>query len=126
MRRDDLDVLNGPAAVAAVVLEPCIRELNVALLVRELVLLSPTSHSIGPLLRRFTMLAAGAVFCLEEPLILALEFLFEHDSAHRLAPFGQALGCLHLSAVDPGIVVQLTGSGYTDVKRLSVAVCAGP
>ena len=125
MRGYDLDVLNGPSSVAAVVLDPCIRQLNVAILVRELVLLSPTGHSIGSLLRRFTMLAARAVFCLQEPLILALQFFFEHHTADRFAPFGQALGCLHVRAVDPGIVGQLTGLGDTDVERLSVAVCAG-
>src|SRR5690606_11369342 len=104
MRRNDLDVLNGPAAVAAVVLETGIRELDVPVLIRQLVLLSPASHSIGPLLRRFTMFAAPSVFRLEEPLIFALQILFEDDAADRLTPFRQAFGCLHVRAVELGIV----------------------
>ena len=84
MRRDHLDVLNGRAPVATVVLDTGIRELNVPVLIRQLVLLSPASHSIGPLLRRLTRLAARPVLCLEEPLILALQILFE-DYAARVA-----------------------------------------
>jgi hypothetical protein len=34
VRRDDLDVLDGPASVAAVVLETGVRELDVSILVR--------------------------------------------------------------------------------------------
>ena len=107
MRRDDLDVLNGAAAVAALVLDSRVRKLNVSVLVGQLVFLSPSSNrlvrssGVSPRSRRV------AVLGLQEPLILALQFLFENDPAHRLAPFGEALGSLHVRAVDPGIVGQL-------------------
>jgi hypothetical protein len=126
MRRNDLDVLYGPAAVAAVVLETGIRELNVPVLIRQLVLLSPASHSIGPLLRRFTMFAAPSVFRLEEPLIFALQVLFEDDAADRLTPFRQAFGCLHVRAVELGIVGQLTRLVDAHVERLAVTLGARP
>ena len=81
MRRDDLDVLDGPASVAAVVLETGVRELDVSILVRQLVLLGPSGHCIGPLLRRLAPFSARSVFRLEEPLILPLQFFLENHTA---------------------------------------------
>ena len=126
MRRDDLDVLDGPASVAAVVLETGVRELDVSILVRQLVLLGPSGHCIGPLLRRLAPFSARSVFRLEEPLILPLQFFLENHTADWFAPLGKALACLHVRAVDPGIVGQLTGFGDTDIERLSIAARAGP
>jgi hypothetical protein len=126
MRRDNLDVLNGTATVAAVVLNARVRKLNVSVLVGQLAFLSPSSNRLVPLLRGFTPLAAGAVLGLQEPLIFALQILFENDPAHRLAALGQALGRLHVRAVDPGIVGQLARLGDADVKGLSITLRAGP
>jgi hypothetical protein len=126
MRRDNLDVLNGTAAVAAVVLNARVRKLNVSVLVGQLAFLSPTSNRLVPLLRCFTPLAARAVFGLQEPLIFALQILFQNDPAHRLAPLGQALGSLHVRAVDPGIVGQLSWLGDANVKGLSIILRPGP
>ena len=126
MRCDDLNVLHGRAAISALVLDPRIRELNMPVLIRKVVLLSPTSHSLRAFFRALTSLAAGAVLGLQEPLILTFQFFFENDAANWLTPFSQALGRLHVRAVDPGIVGQLTGFGDADVERLSVAFGAGP
>jgi hypothetical protein len=126
MRGDDFNILNGATSITSLVLDPRVRELKVPVVVRQLVFLSPSSHSLGPLLRRFTSLAAGAVLGLQEPLILTFQFFFENDAANWLTPFSQALGRLHVRAVDPGIVGELTGFGDADVERLSVAFGAGP
>jgi len=98
VRRDDLDVLDGPAPVAAVVLETGVRELDVSILVRQLVLLGPSGHCIGPLLRLLAPFSARSVFRLEEPLILPLQFFLENHtadwfalSARRSAAFMYAL-----------------------------------
>jgi hypothetical protein len=125
MRRDDLDVLNGTATVAAVVLNARVRKLNVSVLVGQLAFLSPSSNGLVPLLRRFTPLAARAVLGVQEPLIFALQILFENDPAHRLAPLGQALGSLHVGAIDPGIVSQFARFSDPDVERLSVPIGTG-
>src|SRR5262245_6871446 len=125
MRRDDLNVLNGAAAVAAVVLNTRVRKLNVSVLVRQLAFLSPSSNRLVPLLRRFASLAARAVLGLQESLIFALQILFENHSAHRLPPLGQPLGSLHVRAVDPGIVSQLAGLGDANVKGLAITLRAG-
>jgi hypothetical protein len=126
MRRDDLNVLNGSSAVTGLVLDPRIRELDVPIVVWQLVFLSPSSDSLGPLLRRFSLLAALAVFCLEEALVLPLQILFEDNASHRFTSFGETLGGLRVSAVDPAIVGQLTGLGDADVEGLPIAACAGP
>ena len=49
VRRDDLDVLDGAAAVTVLVFDPRIRELHVPVVVRQLVLLRPSSHSLRDL-----------------------------------------------------------------------------
>jgi hypothetical protein len=125
MWRDDLDVLNGTATVAAVVLNTRVRKLNVSVLARQLAFLGPASNSLVPLLRGFTSLAARAILRLQEALILALQILFENNPAHRLAPLGQAIGGLHVRAVDPGVVSQLAGLGDADVKGLAITLRAG-
>jgi hypothetical protein len=120
MRRNDLDVLHGALAISALVLDPRIRELNVPVVIRKIVFLSPTSHSLCAFFRGLTVIAARPVLGLQEPLILALQLFFEHDTAHWLAPFGQALRSLHVSAVNLGIVGQLTRFGDADVERLTI------
>ena len=82
--------------------------------------LSPTSHSLCAFFRGLTVIAARPVLGLQEPLILALQLFFEHDTAHWLAPFGQALRGLHVCAVNLGIVGQLTRFGDADVERLTI------
>jgi hypothetical protein len=126
MRRDDLDVLNGAAAVAAVVLNARVRKLNVSVLVGQLAFLSPSSNGLVPLLRRFASLTARAVLGLQVALIFALQILFENDPADRLAALGQAFGRLDVRAVHPGIVGQLARLGDADVKGLSITLRAGP
>jgi hypothetical protein len=126
VRRDDLDVLNRSASVAAVVLDTGVGELNVSILVRQLVLMRPTGDGLGPLFGRLSPFSARSVFCREEPLILALQFLFENHTADGFAPFDQALSGLRVRAIDSGIVGQLTGFCDPDVERLLTAVAAGP
>jgi hypothetical protein len=125
MRCDDLDVLDGAATISALVLEPRIRELNMPVVIRELVFLSPTSHGLCAFFRGLTSIAAPAVLALQEPLILALQLFFENDTAHRLAALGQSLCGFHVCAVNLGIVGQLTTLGDADVERLTISG-AGP
>jgi hypothetical protein len=46
LRCDDFDILNGAAPITVLVLEPCIGQLNVPLVVGQLVLASPLSDGI--------------------------------------------------------------------------------
>jgi hypothetical protein len=101
VRRDDFDVFDSAAAITSLVLDPGIRKLDVPVVIRELMLLSPASDSVRPFFWCLTSFSARSVFCLKEPLILALQFLFENDAAHRLTAFGQAVGGLHVRAVHP-------------------------
>jgi hypothetical protein len=43
---DDLDVFDRPTAITVLVLEPGVRELNVPVLVRQMVLVSPLSDGV--------------------------------------------------------------------------------
>jgi len=120
VRCNDLDVLHGASAISALVLDPRIGELNMSVLIRKLVFLSPTSHSLCAFFRGLTSIAAPPVLALQEPLILALQVFFENDTTHRLAALGQSFRGLHVCAVNLGIVGQLTRFGDADVERLTI------
>jgi hypothetical protein len=61
MRCNDLDVLHGALAISALVLDPRIGELNVPVVIRKIVFLSPTSHSLCAFFRGLTVIAACPV-----------------------------------------------------------------
>ena len=126
MRGDDLDVLDSATPIAVLVLDPHIRQLDVSVLVRQLVLLGPSSDCLLAAFRRLSALTTSPAFSMQEPLILALQILFEDYAADRLTPFRQAFGCLHVRAVEPGIVGQLTRLVDADVERLAVTFGARP
>jgi hypothetical protein len=46
VRCDDFDIFNGAAPITVLVLEPCVGQLNVSLVVGQLVLASPLSDAI--------------------------------------------------------------------------------
>jgi hypothetical protein len=46
VRCDDFDIFNGAAPITVLVLEPCVGQLNVPLVVGQLVLASPLTDSI--------------------------------------------------------------------------------
>jgi hypothetical protein len=109
VRRYDFDVLDRAAAVAILVLDPRIRQLDVSLLVWQLVLLGPSDDCLLAALRRFSALTTSPVLGLQESLILALQLLFEDHTTDAITPLSEMVGSLHVRVVDPGVVGQLTG-----------------
>src|SRR5690349_10037147 len=86
----------------------------------QLMLVRPSRHDIRVTLRRSSALAACATLSLQESLILPFQLFLEHHTADALAAINEALGGLHVGAVDPGIVGQLTRLGDADIERLTV------
>src|SRR5262249_51786362 len=85
MAGDHLQVLVPRAAVTVVVLNPHIRKSHVAIVVRQVVFAGPLSDldrvAVGPTVR----VPFAAVPLLQEPLIVALELVVEHDTANATA-----------------------------------------
>src|SRR5690349_847496 len=91
MRRDDLQVLHAASTVALLVFHSCVRELDVAVAARQLVLPCPVRDRFSVTLRSTVAVAASAVVALEKALILGLEFHFKHDPPDPCASIDQTL-----------------------------------
>ena len=107
VQRLDLDVERSEVAVAVLVLDARVGKLDVAVIVRELVLDGPTMdlfrRSIGP----SVALGLATIALLQELLILALQLVVEDDAADEGTVFAQALGILEIGAVDLRVMHQL-------------------
>ena len=82
MGGDDLDVLVPRAAIPVLVLDAGIRETDVAIAVRQNVLLCPAGDLFGFTIRPAVALLFPSIALVEEPLIVALELVVEKDSAN--------------------------------------------
>ena len=82
---DDLDVLMPRAAVAVLVLDPGIRELDVPVVVRQLVFPRPPCNLLGLAVRPAVAVLLAAIALVQEPLIVALELVVEDDAPNPAA-----------------------------------------
>jgi hypothetical protein len=80
VRREELDVLMVLAAVD-LVLDPVIREMHLAVEVREVVLASPIAYLGFAAVWSSVAVRSVAVVVLQELLVLAFEILLEDDAA---------------------------------------------
>jgi hypothetical protein len=109
VRSYNFDVFDSPAPLAVLVLDPRVRQLDVSVFVRQLVLLGPSGDCLLTLFPRFSTLTTSPVLGLQESLILALQLLFEDHTTDAITPLSEMVGSLHVRVVDPGVVGQLTG-----------------
>jgi hypothetical protein len=112
---DDLNILDGAAAVPVLVFDARIRDLNVPVLAGQLMLLSPTSNCLLTRFGGLSTLPTSSVLGLQEPLVLTFQLLLENDATHAIAALGNVICSLHVRAVDSRVVGQLAGFGYADV-----------
>ena len=123
VQRLDLDVERSEVPVAVLVLDARVGKLDVAVVVRELVLDGPTMdlfrRSIGP----SVALGLATIALLQELLVLALQLVVEDDATDEGALFAQPLGILEVGAIDLRVVHQLARPvhGETGVARTSDA-----
>jgi hypothetical protein len=103
----DLEILMPRTAVTVFVLDAGIRESDVPIVVRQLVLPRPPCNLFW-----FTVRPAVAVFLapialVQEPLIIALEFVIEDDAPNPAALVTKSLRGALIGGVDIGVVRQL-------------------
>jgi hypothetical protein len=99
VRCDDLDVLDLPFAVGPVVLDADVWEVHLVVDDGQIVLTCP----LGDLaIERFGFTLAAPTLSIqfsEEPLVISLQFVVEHDSPHRAATSLQAVGGIEIRTV---------------------------
>jgi hypothetical protein len=126
MRRGDLDVLVNRSAVAVVVFDSDVGELDMALVVRQLVLARPPLDLLRVSFGSPRRVPAATTGRMKETLVIALELLFQNDSANTAAAGNQAIDSLLVRAIQPDVVCQfswLRNAGMEGLLRL-VTSCA--
>ena len=107
MQSLDLDVLPPSLAVDIPVLDACVRELDVAVVLRQVVLFSPEMNLVRCSVGASIAVGLASIPLLEEPLIVALELGLEHDALHCGASVVQAFRSLKERPIDLRVVRQL-------------------
>jgi hypothetical protein len=78
--RGDLDVLPIPAAIRLLVFNANVREMDLAVEVRQLMLASPLSNHVRGPVRVSVAVVAVLVALVQPPLVLALELVVQDDA----------------------------------------------
>ena len=92
VQRLDLDVERVFAAVAVLVVDARVGELDVTVVLRELVLDGPTIDLVGRSIGPSVAVGLAAIALLQELLVLALQLVVEHDATDEGAVLAQPLG----------------------------------
>jgi hypothetical protein len=124
MRRGDLYVFQNATAIAVVVLDAHVRELDVTLVIRQLVLARPPLDLLGFSFGSTQGSTAAAIRLLKETLVVALELLLQHDTANATAASNQAVDGLLVGAIQANVVRQfpwLRDAGIEGLRRLVVS-----
>ena len=124
MGGDNLDVLMPRAAVPVFVLDTGIREPDVPIVVRQFVLARPPRDLLGLAIRPAVAVLLPSIALVEEPLIVALEFVVEDDTADAAALVPQSLVGALVGAIDLGVVRQLARLPDAGVEGLAGLVAA--
>ena len=93
MAGHDFEVLVTGQPIAVLILDARIREVNVSVVVRQVVLASPPRDLLRLAVRPPIAILLTAIALVEEPLIVALEFVVEDDTVDAATLFPQSLLC---------------------------------
>src|SRR5262249_24166051 len=108
MRRQDLEILDGRASIAVVVLDAHIRKLHVVLDHRELVRRRPCRDLIGVPIGPAIRIATAAVGRLQEPLTVTLQLVIEHDATDATTVAHYAFRRAAVGAIQVRVMRQFT------------------
>ena len=100
----DLKILVPRAAVAVLVLDPRIRELDVPIVVRPFMLTRQPCNLFGLTVRPAGAVLLAAITFVQESLIVALQLVVEDDALDPAATIPQSLLGALVGAIDLGVV----------------------
>jgi hypothetical protein len=121
--REDLDILMAVAAFE-LVLDPEVREVHAVIEVREVVFTGPFFDLARVPIRTPVTVRPPAIVFLEKTLVLALEVVFEDDTADLRTLFAETLLRAEVDAIKRRIVRQLTGPTDACMERLMTGIAA--
>jgi hypothetical protein len=118
MRCDDLDVLDLPLAVGPLVLDADVREVDLVVDDGQIMLTRPFGdfavERIGITLAAPTL----SVQFSEEPLVIPLQFVIEHNSPHRAATSLQAVSGIEVRTVQLSVMREFPALDDPCIKLL--------
>jgi hypothetical protein len=120
----DLEILVTRAPVPVLVLDTGVREADVAIVVRQLVLTCPSRDLRGLTIRPTVAVLLASAALVQEALIGALELVVENDAPNPAALPSQAFVGALIGPIDLGVVRQLAelpDTGVESLTRLPVA-----
>jgi hypothetical protein len=115
----DFEVLVTGQPIAVLILDPRIREVNVSVVVRQVVLASPTRDLLRLAVRPPIAILLASIALVQETLVVALELVIEDNAVHPTALLANALLSALVGTIDLGVVRQLARLPEARVKRLT-------
>jgi hypothetical protein len=98
--RDDLDVFVARLSLAVLILDARIREVDVSVVVRQVVLASPLSDLLRLAVRSSVAILPAAIALVKKPLAVALQLVIQDHAIHSAALLAEALLGALVGAVD--------------------------
>jgi hypothetical protein len=120
--RDDFDILMIPASVELFVFDPQVREMNLVVEVREVVVARPFLYLVRLAIGPTAALLAVSIPLVQPSLILALELVVEDDSFDACVALGEPLRLLQIGVVDLAIMLDLARLHEAGVELLAVVL----
>ena len=119
-----LDVVVLPPAVRLLILDTQVREMNLVIEIRQVVLKRPVADFVFGPIRMSVVVGAVAIPLVEPRLVLTLELVVEDDPFHPCAAVRQPLRVALVRAIDLDVVFQLALAFEAVPERLAVALVA--
>src|SRR5439155_22815993 len=120
----DLDVLIVVTTVDVLVLDPQIGEMHVPVEVGQIVFARPIFDLLFIAIRPAVSIRATAIALVQPLLVLALEFVVEHDAFDVRAALLKKFRFAQVRALDLGVVLPLTWLFELGVELLALAAVA--
>src|SRR5262249_46355500 len=126
MRRGHLDVFNGAAAIALLVLDADVGKFHVSVPAWQLSFASPLLDLLSLPFRPPRCVVAATIGRFPEALIFALQFLFEDHAADLSASGNEPFGTLDVHSIQADVMRQFTRFRDAGVESLTVVVTSVP
>ena len=118
MRGDNLDVLSLPPSVGFLILDAGVREMDLVIEVRQVVLVRPLPNLIGRTIGVAVVVVVVLVAHVEPALVIALQLMVEDDTLDMRAALQKTRFGLFVRAIDLEVVLQFALARQACVERL--------
>jgi len=120
----DLNVIVAWAPVSVFVFDPGIREVNMAVLVRQVMFTRPSRYFPWLPVRSSIAVLPAAITLVQKSLVVALQLVVQDDAVHSAALLADTLLSAQVCAIDLRVVIKFSRLSEARVERLAWLVTA--